>query len=59
MDSSGIADKKRFITNQYERMITAFCSQIESGSVTDLSSSLRIAQWSDEIIKTFERRVIG
>ena len=59
MDSSGIADEKHFIANQYERMIAAFCSQIDSGSVTDLSSSLRIAQWSDEIVKTFERRVIG
>jgi predicted dehydrogenase len=59
MDSSGIADEKRFIANQYERMVTAFCSQIDGGLVTDLSSSLRIAQWSDEIVKTFERRVIG
>jgi predicted dehydrogenase len=59
MNSSGIADEERFVANQYERMIAAFCSQIDSGSVTDLSSSLRIAQWSDEIAKTFERRVIG
>jgi predicted dehydrogenase len=59
MDSSGITDEERFVANQYERMIAAFCSQIDSGSVTDLSSSLRIAQWSDEIAKTFERRVIG
>jgi predicted dehydrogenase len=59
MDSSGITDEERFVANQYERMIAAFCSQIDSGSVTDLSSSLRIAQWSDEIAKTFEIRVIG
>jgi len=58
MDSSGIADEERFVANQYERMIAAFCSQIDCGSVTDLSSSLRIAQWSDEVAKTFERRVI-
>ena len=58
MNSSGIADEERFVANQYERMIAAFCSQIDSGSVTDLSSSLRIAQWSDEIVKTFERRPI-
>ena len=58
MDSTGIADKEHFVANQYQRMITSFCSQIDSGSVTDLSSSLRIAQWSDDIVKTFTRRVV-
>lgn len=59
MGSSGITDEKRFSANQYERMVDAFCLDIESGAVTDLSSSLRIAQWSDEIGEKFERRMMG
>jgi predicted dehydrogenase len=59
MGSSGITDEERFIANQYERMIDAFCLDIESGAVTDLSRSLRIAQWSDEISEKFERRMMG
>ena len=59
MDSSGVANEEHFVANQYQRMIDSFCSQIKSGSGADLSSSLRIAQWSDEITKMFERRVIG
>jgi predicted dehydrogenase len=58
MGASGITDGKRFTAHQYERMIDAFCRDIEKGSETDLSRSLRISTWSDRIREKFERRVM-
>lgn len=56
MGASGITDEQHFVANQYERMVDAFCRDIEGGSNTDLSSSLRIATWSELIGEQLEKR---
>ena len=44
MGPLGITEEMRFEGNQHERMVNAFCCDIEDGAVTDLSRSLRIAE---------------
>jgi len=58
MGPSGITEETYFEGNQYELMVDAFCCDIEDGVITDLSRSLRIAEWSDVIADRFERRVM-
>ena len=57
MSPSGIIEETYFEGNQYERMVNAFCCDIEDVVITDLSRSLRIAAWSEVIADRFERRV--
>lgn len=57
MGPLGIIEETHFEGNQYERMINAFCCDVEDGVLTDLSRSLRIAEWSDGIANRFERRL--
>ena len=59
MDQFGNRRETSFEANQYELMIQRFCRDIEQGCQTDLSSSLRIAEWSDNISSRFEKRLVG
>ena len=59
VDQFGNRREKSFEASQYELMIQRFCRDIEQGCETDLSSSLRIAEWSDKISNRFEKRLVG
>jgi len=56
MDPQGISEIQRFKANQYHRMLDAFSAAVTAGEKADLSTSLRIAHWSDMIRAEFEIR---
>ena len=53
MDPQGIASEHRFRANQYHLMLDAFSTAVTAGTEADLSTSLRIASWSDTIRDEF------